>query len=145
VPESPIVMNDRFDHEKLDAYAVAVDFVGIATTLVSDLPRGRAFLADQLYRASSSIVLNIAEGAGEFAPREKARFYRMARRSATECAAIVDVLFKFKAIDESARATARGLLVRIVAMLTRMAQQFDSGTGSGSGSGSGTDGGSRED
>jgi len=28
----------------------------------------------------------------EFARREKARFYRMARRSATECAAILDIV-----------------------------------------------------
>ncbi len=36
------------------------------------LPRGRAFLADQLRRAASSIALSIAEGAGEFAAADKA-------------------------------------------------------------------------
>ena len=37
------------------------------------------------------MALNIAEGAGEFSPADKARLYRIARRSATECAAILDI------------------------------------------------------
>ncbi|MBW3534903.1 MAG: four helix bundle protein, partial [Gemmatimonadetes bacterium] len=38
-------------------------------------------LEDQLDRAATSIVLNIAEGAGEFSLPDKQRFYRMAKRS----------------------------------------------------------------
>ena len=48
-------------------------------------------MADQLGRAALSIVLNIAEGAGEFSKKGKARFYRMALRSTTEWAATMDV------------------------------------------------------
>jgi four helix bundle protein len=51
-------------------------------------PRGLGDLADQLRRASTSIVLNIAEGAGEYSPKDKAKFYRFAKRSAAECSAI---------------------------------------------------------
>lgn len=40
--------------------------------------------------------LNITEGAGEYSKSEKERFYRMARRSATECTAIFDVQSPFK-------------------------------------------------
>jgi len=41
--------------------------------------------------ASTAVFrLNIAEGAGESSPNEKVRFYRMARRSAIECAGILD-------------------------------------------------------
>lgn len=36
-------------------------------------------------------LITIAEGAGEYARYEKHRFYRMAKRSATECAAILDI------------------------------------------------------
>jgi four helix bundle protein len=49
------------------------------------------YLADQIRRAASSIPLDIAEGAGASAAADKARFYRIARRSATESAAILDV------------------------------------------------------
>jgi len=49
-------------------------------------------LRDQLERASLGIVLNIAEGAGRRSAADKRRFYEMARGSATETAAITDVL-----------------------------------------------------
>ena len=57
-------MMDHFDHERFEVYQVALEFVQQADELVKIFPPGRAYLADQLNRASSSIVLNIAEGAG---------------------------------------------------------------------------------
>ena len=59
------------DHEKLDIYQHALTFVADAQRLADDLPGKRGDLGDQLRRASTSIALNIAEGAGEFAPRER--------------------------------------------------------------------------
>jgi hypothetical protein len=46
-------MND-FDHEKLDVCVAAIDFVALADEVVEHLPRGRAYLADQLQRAATS-------------------------------------------------------------------------------------------
>ena len=66
----------EFDHERLDVYVAAIDFVALVDDVVEHLPRGRAYLADQLQRAATSIPLNIAEGVGEFSTSEKARFYR---------------------------------------------------------------------
>ena len=111
-----------FDHEKLDVYVAAIDFVVIASTVVGRLPRGSAYLADQLQRASTSIPFNIAEGAGESAEQEKARFYRIARRSATECAAILHVCEKLTVADGVTLVQGRELLLRIVAMLTKMSR-----------------------
>ena len=70
------------DHEKLDAYHIAVEFVVLSDAVIENLPRGKGYLSDQLQRAALSIPLNIAEGAGEYAIDEKVRFYRMAKRSA---------------------------------------------------------------
>ena len=92
----------------------------LADEIVENLPRGRAYLADQLRRAGSSIALNIAEGAGEYAPTEKVRFYRMAKRSATECSSILDILQHLQLIAAQMFSEARELLVRIVAMLIKM-------------------------
>ena len=129
---------DRFDHEKLDVYQASIEFVALSDDIVEHMPRGRAYLADQLQRAGTSIPLNIAEGAGEFSSSEKARFYRMAKRSATECAAILDVSRRLALLEEPRFQTGRDLLLRIVAMLTKMARRTsDSGTGTGTGSGSG--------
>ncbi|MGE3172877.1 MAG: four helix bundle protein [Planctomycetota bacterium] len=112
---------DRMDHERLDVYRLALEFAHEAEQLCRGVPRGHTALADQLRRASTSICLNIAEGAGEYRSREKARFYRMARRSATECAAILDLLDVFgitTAVATTSRAR-RSLLLRITAMLAK--------------------------
>ena len=111
------------DHEKLDVYHVAVEFVIAADGIVEHLPRGRGYLSDQLQRAALSISLNIAEGAGEYSIDEKIRFYRMAKRSATECAGILDVCRRLQLIDEKCYAVERQLLIRIVSMLIKMAQK----------------------
>jgi four helix bundle protein len=116
----------HFDHEKLDVYNAAVDFVAIAHRILSNLPTGHGDLADQLRRAATSIVLNIAEGAGEFSKAEKARFYRIARRSGTECAAVLDVVVRLELATRAHCEPARELLLRIVSMLTNMVRALHS-------------------
>lgn len=123
---------NEFDHERLDVYRVALEFVVVASDVAERMPKGRAYLAVQLQRAATSIALNIAEGAGEFAPAEKARFYRIARRSATESAAILDVCRKLNLDEVRLHAAGRDHLLRIVAMLVRLCRP-GSGTGSGTG------------
>ncbi len=114
----------QFDHEKLDVYKVAMEFIISIDAIVEQFPRGRAYLVDQLQRAGTSVLLNIAEGAGEYASNEKGRFYRMAKRSVTECAGIFDICVRLKLIEEIQYKQGRELLVRIVAMLTKMAQSL---------------------
>jgi four helix bundle protein len=106
------------DAEKLDAYRVALEFQAMAGQLVPK--RGCSELRDQLERASISIVLNIAEGCGRTSPADKARFYAIARGSATECAAVLDVLWARALVDPRLRTRVRSLLVRVVQMLTKL-------------------------
>lgn len=110
----------EFDHEKLDVFCVSIEFVSITELIVSTIPKGKAYLSDQLRRAGTSIVLNIAEGAGEFCGTEKARFYRMAKRSATECAAVLTVCQCLGLCSTKDILNGRHLLLRIVSMLTKM-------------------------
>jgi four helix bundle protein len=49
-------------------------------------------IRNQLSRASTSIQLNIAEGAGRFSPKDQRNFYVIARGSAMECVAIFDLI-----------------------------------------------------
>jgi four helix bundle protein len=49
----------------------------------------------------------------------------MAKRSATECAGILDICQHFQIIEEKNYSKARELLMRIVAMLTKMAKASD--------------------
>src|SRR5262245_41130398 len=107
------------DAERLDVYRVALEFLALVPRLVP--VRGAADLRDQLDRASSSIVLNIGEGAGRFSGPDKARFFAIARGSATECAAVLDVLRVRRLAPANDCLSARTLLVRIVQMLTKLA------------------------
>lgn len=111
-----------FDHEKLDVYQLAVEFVSKADELLKELPRGRGYITDQLHRASLSIVLNIAEGAGKFSPRDKASFYTRARGSAMESAAVLDVCSRLKLINDENLKDNKMILERIVQMLTKLAK-----------------------
>ncbi len=98
----------------------------LAEQLVAKTPRGHAALADQFRRASTSIALNIGEGAGEFALLEKARFYRIARRSATESSTLVEVYRRLAFTDDERAAEARRQLVEIVSMLVSMISSMES-------------------
>ena len=123
-----------FSHERLDVYRAAIEFLILADQIASALPKGRGYLADQLRRATLSIALNVAEGAGEFAAADKARFYRMARRSGTECAAILHACGVLTLSQDQVTEAARTLLDRIVAMLTAMVLRLkEPGTEAGSG------------
>ncbi len=123
-------MND-FEHERLDAYRATIEFLVAADEIAASLTKGRACLVDQLRRAATSIALNTAEGAGEFSPGDKARFYRMARRSGTECAAILDACRVTNLADSDLLSRGRTLLPRMVAMPTALVLHLnDSGSGS---------------
>jgi four helix bundle protein len=109
----------RFDAERLDCYRVALEFQALAATLVPR--RGHSALRDQLDRASISIALNIAEAVGRVSPAERAHFFGIARGSTTECAAVVDIVIARGLAGDAACRHARGLLFRLVQMLTRLA------------------------
>ena len=89
------------DHERLDVYRLALDFLVFANQVIETLPRGRSHLCDQLTRASTSIVLNLAEGAGKHSKADKRRYYLSALGSATESAALLDVLARLTLLDEA--------------------------------------------
>jgi len=54
--------------------------------------KARAYVRDQLERASLSIVLNLTEGEAKPTLKDKKRFYAMAYGSIRECQAILRVL-----------------------------------------------------
>jgi len=105
------------DAERLDVYHVALEFQPEAAALSE---RCDAVLRDQLRRASLSILLNLAEGAGQVSRPQKRRFYGISRGSAMECAAIVDVLLVRALAPRLDCRRARALLVRIVQMLSKL-------------------------
>ena len=112
-----------FDHEKLDVYREAIAFCGWAGEVLATISV-RAAVKDQLDRASTSIPLNIAEGNGKFSERDRARFLEIARGSALECAACLDVMVARKLLGEETITAPKEQLSRIVQMLMGMLRKF---------------------
>ena len=107
-----------FQCERLDVYRIAVKFHRSLVPLRQ--VRGAADLRDQLMRASESVVLNIAEGAGRFSADDKRRFYRIACGSAMECTGALELLHNRGIFSDAGYQARRDLLIRIVQMLSRL-------------------------
>jgi four helix bundle protein len=108
------------DFERLDVYRRSIEFLALALRLINEMPRGHAELRDQLQRASTSVPLNIAEASGKVSAADRARFHTIARGSALECAAILDVLLLLRAAPADTVDEGKLLLSRVVAMLSKM-------------------------
>ena len=119
---NPDLSQPLFDHEKLEVYQEAIAFCAWAGELIEKLPRIAA--RDQLDRASTSIPLNIAEGNAKFSFADRSRFFEIARGSAVECAACLDVLVSRKTTDSRSARPAKEKLAAITRMLVGLLKRF---------------------
>jgi four helix bundle protein len=121
-------MQTYFDHEKLTVYQVALAFNAWVGELLPSIQL-KAAVKDQLDRSATSIPLNIAEGNGKFSDRDRARYFDIARGSAVESAAALDVLVCRKLATADAVAPAKRQLLEVVNMLVgllrRLGYSFD--------------------
>lgn len=110
-----------FDFERLEVYQKTVELVRALFRMTRLLPREYQFsIADQLRRASLSILNNIAEGSGNFSKKEKAQFYRTSLNSARECIPMLTVLLKEQQVTEATHRGLRQELIHIANMLGRL-------------------------
>ena len=107
-------MKAGFDHEKLDVCQEAIRFVSWVDELLEKVRKSLA-VHNQLDRASTSIPLNIAEGNGKYIAADRCRVFDIARGSALESAACLDVLVAKKRIEQAD--SGKLMLVSIVSML----------------------------
>lgn len=112
-----------FDHEKLRVYQDALRFVAFADAVVAELPAKLA-ARDQLDRASTSIVLNIAEGNGKRSQADRGRYLDTARGSALECAACLDILQVKSLLSGERVAEGKEILIGIVSMLVGLMESL---------------------
>ena len=110
------------DHERLEAYQVARKLSREIYQVTCKVPKrsGRASLLDQVFRATSSVPMNIAEGSSELTVGRKAYFYRIARSSSTELAAGLDHMVDMRLILEPDTIAAKEHIVRVVSMLYKL-------------------------
>ena len=102
--------------KKLNVYQAAIRFVVWSGELLESVPKSTA-IHNQLDRASTSVPLNIAEGSGKYTSPDRCRFFDIARGSALECAACLDVMVAKKLIDNKTADEGKRTLVEIVSML----------------------------
>ena len=105
-------MKHTLSHENLDAYKLAVEVARWVRK--TPFPHGDSALKDQARRAADSVVLNLAEGAYMGTPKERARHFRVARGSAAETCAVLDL------VDLDDGPMRQGQLRRVVAMLCKL-------------------------
>lgn len=115
-----------FDHEKLKVYQEALRFVAWVDPLLERL-LGKVAAIDQLDRASTSMVLNLAEGNGKRSHPDRCRFFDIARGSAVECAACLDVLRVKQRVTDTEVAEGKAILLEVVSMTAGLIARFSSG------------------
>jgi four helix bundle protein len=123
-------MKAHFDHEKLNVYQLSLAF----NEWVGEFPgsvEAKAAAKDQLDRAATSIPLNIAEENGKSSKRDGGRFFDIARGSALELAASLDVLVSRKLTKTTHVDSAKDQLVQIVNMLIGLLKALGYGFDSG--------------
>ena len=109
-------MSHTLDHEKLRVYKSSLEFVAWLEGLLERVP-SKLSVSSQLDRASTAVPLNIAEGNGKFTERDRCRFFDIARGSALECAASLDVLVAKAVLTEKQIRAGKEILEGIVSML----------------------------
>lgn len=118
-----------FEFQRLRVFDAAATAAAEVNKLARRIPPAHFPLRDQITRASTSVALNIAEGADEYRPGENARFYRMARRSAAETAGALTLLVRFGVFTPTETERSIELLNHVAAMLTSMTSSVESRVG----------------
>ena len=102
--------------ERESLYRAALAFLDWLEPVRQKPPKSLS-VVDQLDRASTSIPLNLAEGNGKFTGADRCRFFDIARGSALESAAALDVLVAKKRCAQEEVAAGKDRLWSIVSML----------------------------
>ena len=104
---------------RFEALDIALQASAEAMTLVDGIPAAMRPIGQQAVRAASSIVLNLAEGAGRVG-RDRVHLFRIAYGSAKETSAALALLQRMGAIDSAQAEQTTSLLDRVQAMTWRL-------------------------
>lgn len=104
--------------KNLEVYRKSLQFARTVRETTKKFPRDELFgLTSQFRRAAYSIVLNIAEGAGNSSRKEFAKFLGYSIRSGFECPACVDISLEIGFIDPQDHGTLSNYANELIAML----------------------------
>ena len=125
---------ERYKFQRLHVYQLGLDHLDMVYRLTTTFPKSENLnLRSQLERASTSIVLNIAEGSTGQTDAEQARFLGLSLRSLMECVACLDVVERrhYAQTEELGAIKALGhqLFIKIQAMRNSLIRRPETGDG----------------
>ena len=112
-----------FDFERLDVYQ-EIKLLNKAVLPYIFQTKIDIYLADQWKRATISMALNLAEGTSRMSDQDKRHFYTIARSSAFECVAILDILAELNKIKASDHQSFYAGYEKISKMILGMIRSF---------------------
>lgn len=122
----PFAVSFRRDNpdaaKRQGVYETALELTALIDQVV-ETTQARFHLKETLDKASTVIALRIAQAGGETSKGERRRQYRIARRAATDCAAVLDILARRKGADPGTLFPARQLVITLATQLAHLAVQ----------------------
>ena len=95
------MMGYMFAFERLDVWQLSRQFLKYIYPIIDSFPQKERFnLVDQIRRASTSIVLNLAEMTSRSSLKEQAHFAEIAFGSAVEVYCAIQLAYDFNYINE---------------------------------------------
>ena len=109
----------KLNRQKLDIYSISRRFVYECYRLTKHVPTEEKFgMITQIRRAALSVHLNIAEGASRKSEIERKRYYEIARGSAIEIDAALDIAENLGHLENMNIESLGEVLIRCFKMLT---------------------------
>jgi four helix bundle protein len=109
--------NDIFNFEKLTVYQKGLDYIDFCYDITSKFPTTELFiLTSQFLRASQSISLNIAEGAGESSAQFN-RYLNISLGSIRECIVCSSIASRRNYISKETENASREKLTELSKMI----------------------------
>jgi four helix bundle protein len=100
-------------YRDLDAWKVGLELVADVYLLTKKFPREELYgLTKQIRKASTSILLNIAEGFGRYTYADKANKYTISRGECNEVEACIFIAIRLKFISEQDSQKVLALAIR---------------------------------
>ncbi len=106
-----------FYHHRLKVYELALLTAKRVPSLTRNWPY---YLSDQVKRAISSVILNIAEGNGRYGLKDRKRFFNIASASAKESASAFDIAFAYGLTSQIDYQRMQDDLLQVVKMLSKL-------------------------
>ncbi len=108
------------NHKKLKCYNLLLEAARNVPSILNKLPRGNAYIEDQIKRALSSAILNLAEGNGRRSPKERNRFFDISLASISETSAAIDIIVAYGYVAARTEMNFREILVRAYSMIFKL-------------------------